>query len=290
MPIPLIAAAAILGGVTGLAKSGFGISQIIKGNKLEDENVRPTYEIQDEYFANRGIAASRAQYGLAPEAMQFYQNQASRGLSASIDANLQGGGNANNIAGAIDNYYQNLYGVAAKSSEMQNNNIKYFIERNLDVAGQKTQKWAIDKYEPYKDTARAAAESKDGGIKNLFGGAGETLGALSSYATATNYSNLSGNVGRASSPAQNFASQIRAEGDIPSQINRPQLNVTPNGEGVGNTLEQPVNSQFGYMPPGTGVGSSINPSNNNLVPFDFSRPYTFAELREYNRIRRERNN
>jgi len=212
MPIPLMAAASIFSAVQGLAKMGVGIGQIGHAKRMAENNVRPEYEIQDEYYNNRSLAQSMAQEGLTEESLSFYGNQAERGLQASIDAGLQGGSTQNGAASLLDRYQQSIRGVAVQSSQLQDDKRKLFMDRNADLASQKTMKWAVDKYEPYKDTALAAAQERNAGMQNVFGGGGEVVGAASSYAMSQNYADLlnQGN-GAQQGSTLNRASSIREE-------------------------------------------------------------------------------
>jgi hypothetical protein len=179
-----ITASLVIGGISAVGKIVGGFSQTAHAKKLARNNIRPTFDIQKEYFENRDIAANMAQRGLSDQALNFFGDQAARGLSASASATLQGGGGINALQNQLDTYQQGIRSIAAQDAELQNNNLKFFIDRNADVAKQKVQKWVIDKYEPFKDTAKAAAQERAAGIQNINTGISEGLGVASSAATA----------------------------------------------------------------------------------------------------------
>jgi hypothetical protein len=180
--MPLIASA-VIGGVSSLFKIGSGIGQLNKANQLEKTNKRPVFNIQDEYFNNQSMSQSMAQHGLTDKAMDFYTTESWRGLGKGVDSTLQAGGGINSIQGMYDDYQRGLQEVAAKDAERQTTNIQYLIERNKDLAGQKTQKWAIDEYEPYKDKAKAAAAARAAGNQNISTGLSEGMGVATSMFT-----------------------------------------------------------------------------------------------------------
>jgi hypothetical protein len=179
-----ITASLVIGGISAVGKIAGGFAQTAHAKKLAKNNIRPTFDIQKEYFENRDIAANMAQRGLSDQALSFYGDQAGRGLSASAAATLQGGGGINALQGQLDTYQQGIRSIAAQDAELQNNNIKFFTDRNADLAKQKVQKWVIDKYEPFKDTAKAAAQERAAGLQNINTGVSEGLGVVSNAAMA----------------------------------------------------------------------------------------------------------
>lgn len=176
-------AAAVIGGIDSLYKIGTGIFQGSKANKLEKKNKRPVFSIQDEYFNNQTLSSSMAQRGLTDKAINYYTTQAERGLSSSADTALQLGGNVNSINQFYDIYQRGLQDVAVKDAELQTSNIRYLIDRNKELASQKTQQWVINKYEPYKDTARAIAQMRSASSQNISTGISQAAGIASSIAT-----------------------------------------------------------------------------------------------------------
>lgn len=196
-----LTAGLVISGISALGKIGGGISQTLKGNKMARNNIRPEFSIEDEYFDNRDIAARAAQGGLTDSAMEFYSNQAARGVGAGIGATLQGGGGVNAINGLLDTYQQGALALSAKDSELQNNNIRYFIDQNAQLAKQKVQKWVLNEYEPFKDKAAAASQMKAAGAQNISTGLGEGVAALSNFSQAGNYADLlKGVTGRGATP------------------------------------------------------------------------------------------
>lgn len=179
----MLASLAVNGGL-GIAKVISGIGQASKGRKLLASAKRPEYKIQDEYYDNRNLAARSAQTGYAQGSKDFFVDQADRGLTSGIDAVLQGGGTVNNISRLYDNYNQANRRFAAEDTQLRDAKLKSFLDANTALAGQETQKWAIDKYEPYKDTVRQANQMINGGTQNAWNGASTVASTASAAAVA----------------------------------------------------------------------------------------------------------
>jgi hypothetical protein len=157
-------------------------------------NIRPTFNIQDEYYKNQNLAEGLAQGGMTQASKNYYQSQADRGLGSSIGALLQTGGGINSISHLYDSYDKNNMAIAAKDSEQHVDNIRYLMGVNKDLADQKTQKWVLDKYQPYLDEAKSIAGQKAqaaGEMNNSL----NTLGsAASAYSTSQLYKDKGGAV------------------------------------------------------------------------------------------------
>ena len=224
MPLPLFAIAA---GVTALAngaKAISGASQTAKGKKLQKSLVRPEYQIEEEYYNNQSMAQSLAGQGMTSESKDLFSKQSERGLSYGMDTALQTGGGLNSIAELYDAYNQSNLKMAAEDSQLRISNIKNLMEQNTALAAQKTNKWAIDKYEPYKDKAKAAAEAIAAGNATMWNGISGVAGAASTFAQGQAYKErtdaMSGLAG--GSPQLAAAAPSQAEFGLQGLINQNQ--------------------------------------------------------------------
>lgn len=191
MAIPLVAGL----GISLLSNAIKGVSswgQLQDARELAANTTRPQYDIEDEYYDNVDIAGNLAQSGLTQEAKDFYGGQADRGLSSSLDALMATGGGINSISKAYDTYLQGNNRIAVEDSERRIANIRSLMDQNSVLAGQKTQQWAINEYEPYKDTMRAAAQSAEAGRQGLFSAASGVASGLANYAIASSQENPDG--------------------------------------------------------------------------------------------------
>lgn len=181
-----LTASAVIGGLGAASKIVGGFINEHKAAEIEKRNKRPDFNIEDEYFQNRDAAASSAQHGLSESSLNFAKTNAERGLSASLGAMLETGAGANDVGSLYDHYNRSNLETAATDSQLQESKLKNFIDQNSQLAGQKTQRWVLNKYEPYKDKARAAAEMRGAAAQNIQTGISELAGTASSFATAQN--------------------------------------------------------------------------------------------------------
>lgn len=217
-----------------------GISQNSAANKLQRGLVRPMYPIQQQYYRNQGLAENQAQQGLTAPALSYYGDQANRGLSAGISGVLQGGGNVNTIGSLYDKYNQGNRAIATQDSQLKNDNIRYLIDRNKDLAGQETQQWAIDKYKPFEDTTAAISALRGSGSQNIANGIGQagsvaSIMAKPSYGSTTASANPrdasgaidSGTTPGVTAPGQDIVSPGTTFGDQPTPQGMRLLNTNP---------------------------------------------------------------
>lgn len=169
---------AIIGGVASAGQAIFGAKDL-KDDKAELSRLAPAfYKVQDEYYGNYNSAAEMAGSGLTAASKDFYSDMAGRGLGSAIGAVSEAGGSPNDIAKMFDSYNTSIRSMGIEDSERQIGNIKYFQQVGKELAGQKTQQWAINEYAPYQNklkelTARIAADKQNiwGGIMGVAGAA-----------------------------------------------------------------------------------------------------------------------
>lgn len=183
MSYVLAASAAVTAGL-GIYKTIKGANDSADAKRRAKLNIRPTYDIAPEYFANQGIASNLAQGGLPDSTKNYYETNAERGLGSSLGAMLQTGGGVNSIGDLYDRFDQNNRAIAAADAQQKIENIKNLMAANNQLADQKTQKWVLDKYQPYLDTAKSIAGEKAQGQGEVNEGLNTVAGAVSSYAGA----------------------------------------------------------------------------------------------------------
>lgn len=229
-----------------------GANKTAAGNRLAAGNKRPWYNIPSEYAQNVGLTGAQAETGLPESTVNYYTTQAARGLSSGTDAILQGGGDANSLSRLYDEFSQGLSKESAEDAQLKSQHLNAFINANKDEAGQKTQQWALNYYEPYKDTAQLASALKTGGQQQVGTGIGEAVGAASSFANQELYKPQSGKIG--------------TMGDF---TNSPQI---PTGEGGSTSYVPPTtlsdNANFFDTPGGSAVMGRIQKGSPGSSEFD----------------------
>lgn len=183
--MPAAAVPALIGGLVSAGQAISGASQLQK-DKAELKRLTPAfYKVQDEYFRNERQAAGLAGQGMTAGAKDFYSDMAGAGLGASISAAFQGNSDPSVISKIFDSYNNSIRKVATDDSEMQINNIKYYQQVGKDLAGQKTQQWAINEYQPYQNKLKELTQRISADKQNIWNGVQGMIGAGQAAVTAT---------------------------------------------------------------------------------------------------------
>lgn len=178
---------------------GSGIAKTSAAKKLAAGNIRPWYNIPTEYYQNDNLAAQQAETGLSPSSINFYNTNANRGLTTGTNAILEGGGDVDNLAKIYDQFSQGLSQETAEDQNLKSQHLNTFINANKDLAGQQTQQWSLNYYDPYKDTAQLASAEKAGGQQQIQSGIGELVGTASALSKSTDYGDGSASAGSSTS-------------------------------------------------------------------------------------------
>lgn len=181
MSYVLAAAAAVTAGI-GIYKTIKGANDSADAKRRAKYNIAPTYDISPEYFKNQGIAANLAQGGLPQSTKDYYETNAERGLGSSLSTMLQTGGGVNSVGDLYDKFDQNNRALASADAQQKIANIRNLMDANNAVADQRTQKWVLDKYQPYLNNAKSIAAEKAQGAGEVNSGLNTISGAVSSYA------------------------------------------------------------------------------------------------------------
>lgn len=186
----IITAAAVGQTLLGGAKAIEGFTDEKRAKSEMSRLKQPFYKIQSEYQQNSDLAAQEAQGGLGAGAKDYLTQETQRGLGAGIGATLQGGGDVNNIARLLQNYNQQLGSTAVADAQMHTENINRFMERNKELAGQKTMQWSLNEYQPYERKLNELKQRMAAGKQNEFGGLSDAISGVSALGTGMQNSAL----------------------------------------------------------------------------------------------------
>lgn len=157
-----------------------------KAKKLASE-VRPEYQMAQGIIDNQALTESMASQGLSDASLQLYTTNAQRGLTRGVDAILRGGGNVNMISDLQQGYDDGLSQLAVADEQARFRNINNYLSANTALAAEQDKAWQINKYAPWADKQKLAAEMKANADKNVMGGINTMLSAgMSSVGGATN--------------------------------------------------------------------------------------------------------
>ena len=166
---------------SSLFKMGKGFIDQGKAKKLAASAVRPEYNIQQPIIDNQALAESRAGQGLSDSSKQLFTTQQDRGLTASIDAILRTGGNANQVNEAYDSFNTGLSRLSLAEDEAKFRNMNMYLRANEQLAQEQDKAWQINKYAPYADQMKLASQNKQAADANVAGGISGLLGVGASY-------------------------------------------------------------------------------------------------------------
>jgi hypothetical protein len=257
-------------GASAAATAGLGIYKTLKGNsQISDArnraklNIRPTYPIQQQYYDNQNLASSMASTGLSDAEKNYYNTNAERGLTTGIGAALQTGQGPNAIGNLYDSFLRGQNQLASTGDQLRTQKLQTLMEANRALADQETQKWALDKYEPFKDEAKAIAGEKTAGQQGVNDGLNTVVGAINSYTSGrTNFADKAG--GTAGGAADALALG-REQGAMPE--------LTTSSAGVGPiTLSNQI--------PEDAINSTRNVAMGDIISKYKDSPY-FSGMYDY---------
>ena len=178
MPLGGLATAGLIaGGGAAVLKGLGGVAQYIFGKKAEKNNVRPTYEIPEEFQQNLAMAKNMAQVGLPQE--QY--NNAMTGINRNQAGGLRVLGNSSNPAAGLasivraGNDATNGLNVQDANARLQNQRL--VLQQNGVLGQQELAKQQYDKFDKYNEFDQKAQQLKQAGLTNAFGAVNE-LGQL----------------------------------------------------------------------------------------------------------------
>jgi hypothetical protein len=182
-----LAAGLIIAGAGALVKTGVGLFGAHAAESELAKTKRPAYPIPKQWFDNVDIAGSQAQHGLTEPALNYYSDEAHRGLSSGLGTILSAGGNPNSVAGLYDAYDNGVSRIAAEDAQLKNQNIKGFIDANSNLANEYDKQWTLNEYEPYKDKVKGLNQKISADKQTAWNGVTDLVNTASAAAVAGNY-------------------------------------------------------------------------------------------------------
>lgn len=176
--------------IAAIAGIGLGVYKTVKANsaakkaKEEQDKLKfPFYKIQDEYYQNRNLEASRAGQGLPTATMDYITNQNQRGLGSGISAIQQGGGDVNDIAKLSSVFANSVNQTGAEDAQQQVKNLAYFMNENATLAGQKNIRFGLNEKQPYDQKLKNLTEVIGAEKQNMNNGLYETASGIGALGT-----------------------------------------------------------------------------------------------------------
>lgn len=195
---------------SSLFKMGKGFIDQGNAKKMAASAVRPEYEISQQVKDNQALAESRVGQGLSDSSKQLFTTQQDRGLTASIDAILRTGGDANQVNEAYDGFNTGLSRLSLAEDEAKFRNMNMYLRANEQLAQEQDKAWQINKYAPYADKMKLASQNKQAADANVSGGISGLLGTGAMYMQGLN--NPTAGLPKSGNMSLNTASRLGAAG------------------------------------------------------------------------------
>lgn len=187
-----VAAAAIAAGAAGASAVfgiGNGISQKIKANRLEKNNIRPIDKVNNNFLQNTAQAEQMARGGLASRVY----NNAMGGLDTGLTAGLRQigrSGGVGSIASTLRAYGAGVNNLNAQDQAAQLQNQRLLMQQRGMLGQEQQRVFQFNKVNPFMERAQQVASLRNAGNQNIFGGIqalGNVAGAFAGGgAAATN--------------------------------------------------------------------------------------------------------
>jgi len=228
--------------IPSLVKGVQGIFQGVKGNKLAKRNVRPTYDIPQEFSQNLAIAENMGRVGLPQQQYNQAQQNFQRNQSGAL---RQFGrmGNPRGLAGIVRAGNDASLGldVADANARLQNQRSAMGFRNQMGQQGLAKQQW--DKFSKYQENAEAASALMGAGRQNTMGALSE-LSQVGQMAMAGGF----GGKGATTSPMSQFnPSQFMSNAGMPNPMSTQPFSGFPFGGFGGMSNSQRIMQKYrGY--------------------------------------------
>jgi hypothetical protein len=162
-------AAALISAAPAALKGIQGIFQGAKGAKLAKKNIRPTYEIPQEFQQNLAIAENMGRVGLPQQQYTQGLQNIQRGQTAGL-RQLGRMGRGGSVAGLARAGMDATLGLDVADANARMSNQKAAMGYRSQIGQQQLAKQQYDKFGKYEEQAAAAEALKGAGRQNVMGG------------------------------------------------------------------------------------------------------------------------
>lgn len=156
-----VSAVPILGGVVR------GISQNNKASEIEKNNVRPTYQIPDEYTQNLQIAKHMAQIGLPQQQYNNQLNAINRNQASGVQALGRSQNPTGSVASIVRAGNDASNQLNAQDSQARQQNQFGVINQNAAMGNQKLAQQQYNKFDKYTENFNQAQAYRGAANQNF---------------------------------------------------------------------------------------------------------------------------
>jgi hypothetical protein len=156
--------------LAGLGMAVYGAVQKDKAAKEAKKNVQPKYEIPQEEYDNLKMAENLASTGMSGASRAAFLNNADRGFTATTDAILKGGGDANSIGNAYERYNEGISNMSIYDDKMRMQHLQDLMGQRSRMAAFKDKSYQVNEYSPWANKAQALSAQMAGGQNTMMSG------------------------------------------------------------------------------------------------------------------------
>lgn len=162
-----------IAGLGALAKGISGIFQGAKANRIDRNNIRPTQNVQQEYFQNVADAEQAARSGMpVAQYQQALQNQ-QRNLTGGVRALGRSANPSAGLASLLRASNDSALNLDVQNSLQQRQNQRYLASQRGMLANQKQAAFDWNMKSPYLAKFAQAQALRGAGAQNLMGSFGD---------------------------------------------------------------------------------------------------------------------
>lgn len=163
--------------ITGLFSGITGLFQKSRANRLEKENVRPTYNIPQEVAANQQIAQQQATMGLPGAQYQQGLRNINRNTNNIMAAAQDRRGGLASVGAAQQAANDAALNLTAMDAQQRVSNIRNLMAQNNVMAQYRDKQWGWNQQAKYQENAAAIRALRGAGNANLNTGLNGIIGA-----------------------------------------------------------------------------------------------------------------
>lgn len=237
--------------LAGLGVAVYGAIQKSKAQKAANANTMPTYNIPQSEYTNLALDQSLASQGMSASSRTAYNNNANNALAETNSAILKGGGDANSIGNAYQQYNNGNANMAIYDDQARMRNLQNLINQNARMSSFQDKSWQLNNYAPWANKAQALAGQIQGDQQLMTSGFNTAVQGASGFAKSfqggggmPDTSSI-GTTGGSSGGSQMPQGQGGGSGYEPFFAYNPNGNYSPNLQGGGNQLS--FNTGTGMM-------------------------------------------
>jgi hypothetical protein len=162
---------------TGLISGISGLFQKAKANRLERENVRPTYNIPQEIRANQQIAQQQATMGMPGAQYEQGLRNINRNTNNMMAAAQDRRGGLAAVGAAQQAANDASLNLTAMDAQQRVSNIRNLMAQNNAMAQYRDKQWGWNQQAKYQENAAAIRALRGAGNANLNTGLNGIIGA-----------------------------------------------------------------------------------------------------------------